>query len=87
MLSINKQRTNVIMGEKSICIHGRDHIFETLCGLDFKISAESFLQVNSVQAEVLYNTLFKQLSLCKTDTVLDLYCGAGTISVSYTHLA
>ena len=42
MLSINKQRTNVIMGEKSICIYGRDHIFETLCGLDFKISAESF---------------------------------------------
>ncbi|KUJ27244.1 hypothetical protein AR437_09495 [Christensenella hongkongensis] len=81
MLSINKQRTNVIMGEKSICIYGRDHIFETLCGLDFKISAESFLQVNSVQAEVLYNTLFKQLSLCKTDTVLDLYCGAGTISL------
>ncbi|MEG0785136.1 MAG: 23S rRNA (uracil(1939)-C(5))-methyltransferase RlmD [Christensenella sp.] len=81
MLNINTLCNNVILGDRSICIYGKDHIFETLCGLEFKIGAQSFLQVNSAQAEVLYNTLFKQLALTPADTVLDLYCGTGTISL------
>ncbi len=81
MLNFNTKKTNAIMGDTSVCIYGKDHIMETLCGLTFKISPESFLQVNSVQAEALYNTLFKLVELSAADTVLDLYCGAGTISL------
>ena len=81
MLNINTDKTNAILGNRSVCIYGKDHLFETLCGLEFKIGAQSFLQVNSAQAEVLYQTLMKSLFLKKSDIVLDLYCGAGTISL------
>ena len=81
MLNINTQKTNAILGQKSVCIHGRDHIFETLAGLTFKLGAQSFLQVNSAQTEVLYHTLFKMLGLTGSETVFDLYCGVGTISL------
>ncbi len=82
MLNINTQKTNAILGKKSVCIHGRDHIFETLSGLSFKLGAQSFLQVNSAQTEVLYHTLFKMLELKGSETVFDLYCGVGTISLA-----
>lgn len=81
-LNINTKRTNAILGGRSVCIYGKDHIFETLCGLEFKIGPQSFLQVNSAQTEVLYNTLFKMLDLTSADTVLDLYCGTGTITLA-----
>lgn len=82
MLSINTKRTNTILGDRSICIHGKDHIFETLCGLEFRIGPQSFLQVNSAQTELLYNSLFKMLELTPKETVLDLYCGTGTITLA-----
>lgn len=82
MLNINTKRTNAILGDRSVCIYGKDHIFETLCGLEFKIGPQSFLQVNSAQTEVLYNTLFKMLRLTSKDCVLDLYCGSGTITLA-----
>ncbi|MEA4854278.1 MAG: 23S rRNA (uracil(1939)-C(5))-methyltransferase RlmD [Christensenella sp.] len=81
MLNINTKKTNAILGDRSVCIYGQDHIFETLCGLEFKIGPQTFLQVNSAQTEALYRTLMKSLRLTKSDTVLDLYCGAGTISL------
>ena len=82
MLNINTQKTNAILGETSICIYGRDHIFETLAGLEFKLGAQSFLQVNSMQTELLYHTLLKMLRFTGNETVLDLYCGVGTISLA-----
>ncbi|MEG2520735.1 MAG: 23S rRNA (uracil(1939)-C(5))-methyltransferase RlmD [Christensenellaceae bacterium] len=80
-LNINTQHTNVIMGDTSVCIYGQDYIFETIHELEYKITAQSFFQVNSEQTEVLYATLLKMLDLKKTDTVVDLYCGTGTISL------
>lgn len=81
LLNINTKKTNAILGSRSVCIYGKDHIFETLCGLEFKIGPQSFLQVNSAQTEVLYNTLFKMLDMKDSDTLIDLYCGIGTITL------
>ena len=82
ILNCNTRQTNAILGGRSICIYGKDHLFETLGGLEFKIGPQTFLQVNSSQTEALYNTLFRMLALTPADTVLDLYCGAGTISLA-----
>lgn len=82
LLNINEDQSNVILGKKSISLYGRDYLFETINGLEFKMGATSFMQVNTAQAEVLYKNLFKQLQLTKEDVVADLYCGIGTITLS-----
>ncbi len=82
MLNINKKNTNVILGEKFICIGGADYIIDELCGLKFKISAGSFYQVNHDGAELLYGIAKKKAALSGNETVADLYCGAGTIGLS-----
>ncbi len=79
--NINLRNDNLIMGEKSRLIYGRKTIQEELDGLSFDVSAESFLQVNPSQTLRLYNTVVSGLELTKKDSVLDLYCGIGTISL------
>ncbi|MBZ4665239.1 23S rRNA (uracil(1939)-C(5))-methyltransferase RlmD [Mahella sp.] len=80
-LNINRQRTNVILGSQCKVIYGSDHITDTLCGLVFKISPLSFFQVNPRQTEVLYTKAVEYAALDGTQTVLDAYCGIGTISL------
>ena len=82
MLNINKKNTNVILGDKFICIGGVDYIIDELCGLRFKISAGSFYQVNRDGAEMLYGLARERAALTGRETVADLYCGAGTIGLS-----
>ena len=82
MLNINKKNTNVILGERFICIGGNDYIIDQLCGLSFKISAGSFYQVNRDGAEMLYGLARERAQLTGKETVADLYCGAGTIGLS-----
>ena len=82
MLNINKKNTNVILGDRFICIGGKDHIIDELCGLKFKISAGSFYQVNRDGAELLYGLARERAGLTGKETVADLYCGAGTIGLS-----
>ena len=82
MLNVNKKNTNVILGEKFICIGGADYIIDELCGLKFKISAGSFYQVNRDGAEMLYGLAKERAALTGKETVADLYCGAGTIGLS-----
>ena len=82
MLNINKKNTNVILGEKFVCIGGVDYIIDELCGLKFKISAGSFYQVNRDGAEMLYGLAKERAALTGKETVADLYCGAGTIGLS-----
>lgn len=87
MLNVNKKNTNVILGDKFICIGGNDHIIDELCGLKFKISAGSFYQVNRDGAELLYGLAAQRAGLTGKETIADLYCGAGTIGLSMAHLA
>ncbi len=81
-VNINNSATNVIMGDETRLIWGDDTIEDMLCGLKFKISARSFYQVNPIQTEKLYKTAVEYASLSGEETVWDLYCGIGTISLS-----
>ncbi len=81
LLNTNQRKTNVIMGPKNRVLHGRDHIVDTLCELEFQISPHAFFQVNPVQTEVLYNQVLKMADLKGHETVFDVYCGIGTISL------
>lgn len=79
--NVNPKRTNVIMGDKTITLWGRDTITDKLGEFTFNISARSFFQVNTSQAEVLYNQAVKYAKLTGTETVIDAYCGTGTITL------
>ncbi len=78
----NKADTNVILGEKYKTLWGQDFILDELCGLKFQISPLSFYQVNADAAAILYNKAADFAALTGEETVLDLYCGAGTIGLT-----
>lgn len=82
MLNANCEKTNVVLGEKFRLLFGRDWIEDVLCGLQFRISAGSFYQVNHEACELLYDIARQQAAVGAGDTVLDLYCGIGTIGLS-----
>ena len=82
LLNSNTKNTNIILGEKYITLFGRDHIYDTLAGVRLKITAPSFYQVNHDCAELLYKKARELANPQKTDTLLDLYCGAGSIGLS-----
>lgn len=79
--NINKKPTNIIMGLKNKVLWGKATIKDSLGALSFNISALSFFQVNSEQAEVLYDKALEFASLTGKETVVDVYCGTGTISL------
>ena len=81
VLGINTQKTNVILGDRYRTLWGRDWLDDTMCGLTFRLSVPSFYQVNTPQAELLYSRALDFAGLTGQETVLDLYCGAGTISL------
>lgn len=81
VLNVNTRRGNVILGDKYRTIWGRDFLMDTLCGLQFKLSVPSFYQVNRDQAEALYGKALEFAALTGEETVLDLYCGTGTITL------
>ena len=79
--NINKKATNVIMGNENINLYGNGYIEDILGDYKFKISPLSFYQVNPIQAEKIYQIGVEAASISKKDTVFDLYCGIGTISI------
>lgn len=81
LVNTNTRRGNVILGDKYRTIIGRNYLMDTLCGIEFKLSMPSFYQVNRDQAEVLYGKALEFADLTGTETVLDLYCGIGTITL------
>lgn len=86
VLNVNPDDTNVILGKKTVTLHGDGFLEDVLCGLRFRLSAPSFYQVNALQAQQLYE---KAAEYAKPDgaSVLDLYCGAGTIGLSMARRA
>lgn len=82
IINSNTKDTNVILGEKCRTLWGNDCITDILCGLKFRISPLSFYQVNRNQAEKLYGKAAEYAGLTGSETVMDLYCGAGTIGLS-----
>lgn len=79
--NINTHQTNVILNTEEKTLYGPGFILDTLCGLSFRISSHSFYQVNSLQTEVLYRLAIQMAQLSGTETVLDAYCGTGTIGL------
>ena len=81
VLSVNTKKGNAVLGDEFITLYGPGYIEDTLCGLDFRLSPRSFYQVNHHQAQRLYEAAIAQAEITKEDTVLDLYCGVGTITL------
>ncbi|MMZ58571.1 23S rRNA (uracil-C(5))-methyltransferase RlmCD [compost metagenome] len=79
--NVNTKRTNVIFGDETRVLWGRDVIYDYIGNVQFAISARSFYQVNPVQTEVLYSKTVEYAGLTGKETVIDAYCGIGTISL------
>lgn len=81
LLNINNHRTSMVLGDTEKVLYGPGYIEDTLCGCVFRISAKSFYQINPVQTEVLYNKALALADLTGRETVIDAYCGIGTIGL------
>ena len=82
VLGTNTKKGNVILGDRYRTLWGEDRLEDTLCGKRFRLSVPSFYQVNRAQAERLYAKAIEFADLTGQETVLDLYCGAGTITLA-----
>ena len=80
--NINDRSTSAVLGYKEKILYGKGYIRDTLCGIRFRISGSSFYQINPIQTEILYRTAIEAADLDKDQTVLDAYCGVGTIGLS-----
>ena len=81
VVNVNREKTNVILGNENRVIYGDGKINDNIGDLVFEISPLSFFQVNPLQTEVLYNKALEYANLGENDTVFDIYCGIGTISL------
>ena len=79
--SVNNKFTTLVLGKEFITLYGKGFIEDELCGCRFKISPASFYQINPEQTEILYNTAVKFMELTGNETVVDAYCGTGTIGI------
>ena len=82
VLNINDRDTSMVLGERNIVLYGKGYIEDRLCGLTYRISPNSFYQVNSVQTEALYRKAIFLAALTGKERVIDAYCGIGTIGMT-----
>lgn len=87
VVSVNTKVGNAVLGDEFITLYGPGYIEDTLCGLNFRLSPRSFYQVNHHQAQRLYEAAIQRAEITKNDTVLDLYCGVGTITLAMAKAA
>ncbi len=81
VVNVNNRSTSMVLGDKEQVIYGKGYIEDTLCGKTFRISPKSFYQVNPAQTEVLYAKAMEYAALTGQETVVDAYCGTGTIGI------
>lgn len=81
VLNINNRNTSMVLGDREQVVYGKGYIEDELCGKRFRISPKSFYQVNPVQTEKLYGKALEYAGLTGKETVLDAYCGTGTIGM------
>ena len=81
VVNVNDKNTSMVLGTRDIVLYGKGYIEDTLCGCKFRISPQSFYQVNPVQTEVLYSKAIEFAGLTGKETVIDAYCGIGTIGL------
>lgn len=85
--NINSEKTNVILGKQSMVLFGQDYYEDELLGHTFRISHQSFYQVNSLQTEKLYQTAVAFADIQPSDVVIDAYCGIGTMTLAFAEQA
>ena len=81
VINVNDRKTSMVLGERNITIYGKGFIEDELCGCTFRISPTSFYQVNPQQTERLYKKAISCAKLTGKETVIDAYCGTGTIGL------
>jgi 23S rRNA (uracil1939-C5)-methyltransferase len=81
VINVNDKKTSMVLGDKEQVIYGKGYIEDKLCGKTFRISPKSFYQVNPEQTEVLYAKAIEMAGLTGEETVIDAYCGIGTIGI------
>lgn len=81
VVNVNNRNTSMVLGDKEQVIYGKGYIEDVLCGKTFRISPKSFYQVNPAQTEKLYGKALEYAALKGNETVLDAYCGTGTIGM------
>ena len=79
--NINDRATSMVLGNRNQVLYGRGYIEDVLCGKRFRLSPTSFYQINPLQTEVLYNKAMEYAGLTGDETVIDAYCGIGTIGM------
>ena len=79
--NINDRRTSMVLGKRNIVLKGKGYIEDVLCGCRFRVSPTSFYQINHQQTEKLYKKAIQLADISKKDTVIDAYCGIGTIGI------
>ena len=82
VLNVNDRHTSMVLGDRNIVLYGKGYIEDELCGNRYRISPNSFYQINSVQTKRLYETAVSYADLTGKETVLDAYCGIGTIGMT-----
>lgn len=87
VLNVNGKKTSMVLGDKEQVLYGKGYIEDRLCGRTFRISPKSFYQVNAVQAEKLYDKAIEYAALTGRETVIDAYCGIGTIGLAAAEYA
>lgn len=83
--NINSRKTSIILGEESRVLFGNEYIEDYLCGIKFKISVNTFFQINPYQTEKLYEKVKEYANLSENDVIIDAYCGIGTIGMTLAH--
>ena len=81
IINVNDRKTTMVLGNRETVIYGKGYIEDVLCGKRFRISSRSFYQVNPLMTEKLYNIAIDAAALIGKETVLDTYCGIGTIGI------
>jgi len=81
VMNVNNKKTSMVLGEREQVLYGKGFIEDTLCGKVFRISPKSFYQINAVQTEVLYGKAIELADLKGSETIVDAYCGIGTIGI------
>ena len=82
VLNVNERHTSMVLGERNITLYKKGYITDELCGNTYRISPSSFYQVNPIQTKALYETAIAYAGLTGTETVIDAYCGIGTIGMT-----
>lgn len=81
VLNVNEKDTTMVLGKRDIVLYGKGFIQDELCSVTFKLSPQSFYQINPIQTEKLYETAISFAGLTGKETVMDAYCGIGTIGL------